>query len=178
MFCFLFLIALICLSLFSPSPASIRFFYLRGGKLNVKLCCILFVDVFLIKFVVVVAVFITTSKPRIFDYLGSTSVNGPGSLVHFGSLKCIRPVGGGDSVSDGEKIELYSSCDMDRYVNLTHRIIHPINVYLKKGESLGIFKHWVLERVGTVIFVDILCLIKVCLSLSDQAMKITTLKIN
>ena len=97
---------------------------------------------FLIKFVVVVvAVFIATSKPRIFDCLGSTSVNGPGSLVHFGSLKCIRPVGGGDSVSDGERMELYSSCNMDRYVNLTHRIFHPINVYFKKRESLGIFKH-------------------------------------
>ena len=98
---------------------------------------------FLIKFVVVVvvAVFITTSKPRIFYCLGSTSVNGPGSLVHFGSLKCIRPVGGGDSVSDGEKMELYSSCNMDRYVTLTHRIFHPINVYLKKRESVGIFKY-------------------------------------
>ena len=63
-------------------------------------------------------------------------MNGPGSLVHFGSLKCIRPVGGGDSVSDGERMELYSSCNIDRYVNLTHRIFHPINVYLKKkGES-------------------------------------------
>ena len=126
----MFLIEIIFLSLFSPSPASISFFYLQGGTLNIKLCCI--VDVFLIKFVVVVvvvvvAVFITTSKP--FDFLGSTSVNGPGSLVHFGSLKCIRPVGGGDSVSDGEKMELYSSCNMDRYVNLTHRIFHPINVY-------------------------------------------------
>ena len=98
---------------------------------------------FLIKFVVVVvvAVFIATSKPRIFDCLGSTSVNGPGSLVHFGSLKCIRPVGGGDSVSDGERMELYSICNMDRYVNLTHRIFHPINVYFKKRESLGILKH-------------------------------------
>ena len=100
---------------------------------------------FLIKFVVVVvvAVFIATSKPRIFDCLGSTSVNGPGSLVHFGSLKCIRPVGGGDSVSDGERMELYSSCNIDRYVNLTHRIFHPINVYLKKkGES------WVFQTLS------------------------------
>ena len=71
---------------------------------------------FLIKFVVVVvvAVFIATSKPRIFDCLGSTSVNGPGSLVHFGSLKCIHPVGGGDSVSEGNKLMIFAGCSESR----------------------------------------------------------------
>ena len=56
----------------------------------------------------------------------------------------------------------------------------------KKGECwdfqiLSITRSWsgncILQNYGR-IFVDILCLIKVCLSLSDQAMKITTLKIN
>ena len=51
--CFLSLIALIFLSMLSPSPASIRFLYLRGN-ININFYCI--VDVFLIKFVVVFVV--------------------------------------------------------------------------------------------------------------------------
>ncbi|CAH3028156.1 unnamed protein product [Porites evermanni] len=46
--------------------------------------------------------------------LGSTSVNGPGSLVHFGSLKCIHPVGGGDSVSEGNKLMIFAGCSESR----------------------------------------------------------------
>ena len=47
--------------------------------------------------------------------LGSTSVNGPGSLVHFGSLKCIHPVGGGDSVSEGNKLMIFAGCSESRW---------------------------------------------------------------
>ena len=137
--CFVFCVLWFVFFLFFHLPLPRLDFFICGGTLNIKLFCI--VDVFLIKFAVVIAVFITKSKHRIFYCLGSTSVNGPGSLVHFGSLKCIRPVGGGDSVSEGNKLELYSSCNMDRYVNLTHRIFHSINVCVKKRESLGIFKH-------------------------------------
>ncbi|XP_067053119.1 uncharacterized protein [Acropora muricata] len=46
--------------------------------------------------------------------LGSTSLNGPGSLVHLGSLKCIHPQGGGNSVAEGTKLLIYSGCSLSR----------------------------------------------------------------
>ncbi|XP_068704567.1 uncharacterized protein [Montipora foliosa] len=46
--------------------------------------------------------------------LGTTSVNGPGSLVHLGSLKCIHPAGGGNNVPDGTRIVIYSGCSQSR----------------------------------------------------------------
>lgn len=47
---------------------------------------------------------------------GSTSLNGPGSLVHLGSLKCIHPQGGGNSVPEGTKLTIYGGCSMSRYL--------------------------------------------------------------
>ena len=41
-------------------------------------------------------------------------MNGPGSLVHFGSLKCIHPVGGGKSVSEGNKLMIFAECSESR----------------------------------------------------------------
>ncbi|XP_020601762.1 uncharacterized protein LOC110040832 [Orbicella faveolata] len=46
--------------------------------------------------------------------VGTTSVNGPGSLVHLGSLKCIHPQGGGTSVSEGNKLVIYAGCSESR----------------------------------------------------------------
>lgn len=46
--------------------------------------------------------------------LGTTSLNGPGSLVHLGSLKCIHPVGGGDNVAEGTRMVIYSLCSLSR----------------------------------------------------------------
>ncbi|XP_068704515.1 uncharacterized protein [Montipora foliosa] len=46
--------------------------------------------------------------------LGTTSVNGPGSLVHLGSLKCIHPVGGGNNVPDGTRMVIYTGCSLSR----------------------------------------------------------------
>ena len=46
------------------------------------------------------------------NILGTTSVNGPGSLVHLGSLKCIHTFGGG--VSEGNKLVIYSGCILSR----------------------------------------------------------------
>ncbi|KAJ7381174.1 hypothetical protein OS493_004773 [Desmophyllum pertusum] len=45
---------------------------------------------------------------------GTTSLNGPGSLVHLGSLKCIHPSGGGNSVAEGNKMVIYSACSESR----------------------------------------------------------------
>ena len=45
---------------------------------------------------------------------GTTSVNGPGSLVHLGSLKCIHPQGGGTNVAEGNKLVIYSGCSESR----------------------------------------------------------------
>ena len=53
-------------------------------------------------------------KSSIFFPLGSTSLAGPGSLVHLGSLKCIHPQGGGDSVSEGAKLLIHSGCSLSR----------------------------------------------------------------
>ena len=47
-------------------------------------------------------------------FSGTTSVNGPGSLVHLGSLKCIHPVGGGNSVSEGNKMVIWAGCSESR----------------------------------------------------------------
>ena len=41
-------------------------------------------------------------------------MNGPGSLVQLSSSKCIHPVGGGDSVTDGTKLVIYVGCSLDR----------------------------------------------------------------
>ena len=41
-------------------------------------------------------------------------MNGPGSLVHLSSLKCIHPVGGGTSVSEGNKMVIYAGCSESR----------------------------------------------------------------
>ena len=46
--------------------------------------------------------------------LGTTGVNGPGSLVHLGSLKCIHPVGGGDTVAEGTKMMINFECSLSR----------------------------------------------------------------
>ena len=45
---------------------------------------------------------------------GTTSLNGPGSLVHLGSLKCIHPQGGGDNVAEGTKLLIHSGCSESR----------------------------------------------------------------
>lgn len=47
-------------------------------------------------------------------FSGKTSLNGPGSLVHLGSLKCIHPQGGGNSVSEGTKLLIHSGCSESR----------------------------------------------------------------
>ena len=41
-------------------------------------------------------------------------MNGPGSLVHLGSLKCIHPFGGGESVADGTKVVIWAGCSLSR----------------------------------------------------------------
>ena len=46
---------------------------------------------------------------------GSTSLDGPGSLVHLGSLKCIHPQGGGVNVGEGTKLLIHSGCSESRY---------------------------------------------------------------
>ena len=45
---------------------------------------------------------------------GATSLEGPGSLVHLGSLKCIHPHGGGNSVSEGNRLVIYAGCNEER----------------------------------------------------------------
>ena len=49
-----------------------------------------------------------------FLFQGTTSLNGPGSLVHLGSLKCIHPQGGGESVAEGTKLLIHSGCSESR----------------------------------------------------------------
>lgn len=50
----------------------------------------------------------------VFLFTGSTSLDGPGSLVHLGSLKCIHPQGGGDNVGEGTKLLIYGGCSESR----------------------------------------------------------------
>ena len=45
---------------------------------------------------------------------GKTSLNGPGSLVHLGSLKCIHPQGGGYNVAEGTKLLIHCGCSESR----------------------------------------------------------------
>ncbi|XP_048580608.1 uncharacterized protein LOC5507741 isoform X2 [Nematostella vectensis] len=42
------------------------------------------------------------------------SLNGPGSLVHLGSLKCIHPYHGGHSVPEGDKLVIHDGCSEQR----------------------------------------------------------------
>lgn len=46
---------------------------------------------------------------------GSTSLSGPGSLVHLGSLKCIHPEGAGLNVAEGTKLVIRPGCSKRRY---------------------------------------------------------------
>ena len=50
----------------------------------------------------------------VFLSTGSTSLDGPGSLVHLGSLKCIHPQGGGDNVGEGTKLLIHGGCSESR----------------------------------------------------------------
>ena len=50
----------------------------------------------------------------VFLFTGSTSLDGPGSLVHLGSLKCIHPQGGGDNVGEGTKLLIHGGCSESR----------------------------------------------------------------
>lgn len=49
-----------------------------------------------------------------FFFEGTTSLDGPGSLVHLGSLKCIHPSGGGTNVVEGNKLVIYAGCSESR----------------------------------------------------------------
>ncbi|KAL9979348.1 hypothetical protein ACROYT_G016999 [Oculina patagonica] len=80
--------------------------------------------------------------------LGTTSLNGPGSLVHLGSLKCIHPLGGGNSVSEGNGLVIWAGCSEDRLEfildngNLKHTksgyCVQPIGS-AADGVSLGLY---------------------------------------
>ena len=50
----------------------------------------------------------------IYLFSGKTSLNGPGSLVHLGSLKCIHPQGGGYNVAEGTKLLIHCGCSESR----------------------------------------------------------------
>ena len=52
--------------------------------------------------------------PPFFFFEGTTSLDGPGSLVHLGSLKCIHPSGGGTNVVEGNKLVIYAGCSESR----------------------------------------------------------------
>ena len=62
-------------------------------------------------------------------FSGSTSLNGPGSLVHLGSLKCIHPQGGGNSVAEGTKLLIHSGCSLSRYFVHDCKIDRPLNTF-------------------------------------------------
>ena len=63
---------------------------------------------------VVFAVKFSGGSGWVFLFTGSTSLDGPGSLVHLGSLKCIHPQGGGDNVGEGTKLLIHGGCSESR----------------------------------------------------------------
>ena len=64
---------------------------------------------------------------------GKTSVNGPGSLVHLGSLKCIHPVGGGYKILEGIKLVLYDDCSSSRWVDHSIHVSQRFRAVLRKA---------------------------------------------
>ncbi|KAJ7381185.1 hypothetical protein OS493_004785 [Desmophyllum pertusum] len=80
--------------------------------------------------------------------VGTTSLNGPGSLVHLGSLKCIHPSGGGNNVAEGNKMVIYSGCSESQLEfklengNLKHTLsgkcVQPIGA-VTDGVALGLY---------------------------------------
>lgn len=80
--------------------------------------------------------------------VGSTSLDGPGSLVHLGSLKCIHPQGGGDNVGEGTKLLIHGGCSESRLEfvlqngNLKHtksgKCVKPMGA-VQDGVILGLY---------------------------------------
>ncbi|XP_058970157.2 uncharacterized protein [Pocillopora verrucosa] len=80
--------------------------------------------------------------------LGTTSLDGPGSLVHLGSLKCIHPSGGGTNVVEGNKLVIYAGCSESRLEfvldngNLKHTLsgkcVQPMGA-IADGVALGLY---------------------------------------
>jgi len=64
---------------------------------------------------------------------GKTSVNGPGSLVHLGSLKCIHPAGRGYKILEGIKLVLYADCSSSRWVDYNIHVSQRFRAVLRKA---------------------------------------------